>query len=205
MVQPVLQNELTDEELFDQFRCGNTGSFENLVRRYEGELFGYLNRYLRNRTLAEDVFQNCFLQVYQKAVMFEKGRPFRPWLYSIATHLAIDETRRNKRRATVGLEGSPKDHEERTSLLDQLASNDARPDHLAQEEEKREQVRNAIESMPDTLKQVLILAYYQEFKYQEIAEVLQIPLGTVKSRMHTALEKFQEAWSRLQAESEKGR
>lgn len=203
VIEQTPQHDQTDEELFDQFRGGSMDSFEKLVHRYEGELFGYLSRYLRNRTVAEDVFQNCFLQVHQKSSMFEKGRAFRPWLYSIATHLAIDETRRNKRRATIGLEGPVGDREEGVTLLDQLASNDARPDRQAQEEEKRLQVRQAIDSIPEHLKQVLILAYYQEFKYQEIAEALQVPLGTVKSRMHTAMEKFQEAWSRLQAESDK--
>ena len=133
MVQTTLQNEKTDEELFEQFRSGNGEGFEKLVHRYEGELFGYLNRYLHNRNQAEDVFQNCFMQVYQKAGLFEKGKTFRPWLYSIATHLAIDETRRSKRRTTLSLDKSSSQDpgEGKNNLLEGLESSVNRPDRLA--------------------------------------------------------------------------
>jgi len=206
VVQTTLQNEKTDEELFEQFRSGNGEGFEKLVHRYEGELFGYLNRYLHNRSQAEDVFQNCFMQVYQKAGLFEKGKTFRPWLYSIATHLAIDETRRSKRRTTLSLDKSSSQDpgEGKNNLLEGLESSENRPDRLAMEEEKKEQVRKVVDSLPEQFRQVLILAYFQELKYQEISEVLEIPLGTVKSRLHSAIERFQEAWAKLQVENEKG-
>jgi len=138
-IQTTLQNEKTDEELFEQFRSGNGEGFEKLVHRYEGELFGYLNRYLHNRSQAEDVFQNCFMQVYQKAGLFEKGKIFRPWLYSIATHLAIDETRRSKRRTTLSLDKSSSQDpgEGKNNLLEGLESSVNRPDRLAMEEEKK--------------------------------------------------------------------
>jgi len=98
-----------------------------------------LNRYLHNRSQAEDVFQNCFMQVYQKAGLFEKGKIFRPWLYSIATHLAIDETRRSKRRTTLSLDKSSSQDpgEGKNNLLEGLESSVNRPDRLAMEEEKK--------------------------------------------------------------------
>src|SRR2546423_1852809 len=79
-------------------------AFGFLVRRYERELYGYLRRYLQDATLAEDVFQNTFLQVYIKSGQYEAGRPVRPWLYTIATHQAIDALRRNGRHQAVSLD-----------------------------------------------------------------------------------------------------
>ena len=79
-----------DEELLDRFRRGVSEAFGVLLRRYQRELYGYLRRYLGDETLAEDVFQNTFLQVYLKSGQFEAGRAVRPWLYAIATNQAID-------------------------------------------------------------------------------------------------------------------
>src|SRR3954467_14359447 len=94
----------TDEELLERFRRGEADLFGVLVRRYERELYGYLRRYLGDAALAEDVFQNTFLQLYVKSGQYEKGRPVRPWLYTIATHQAIDALRRNGRHQAVSLE-----------------------------------------------------------------------------------------------------
>lgn len=172
-----------------------------MVHRYEGELFGYLNRYLRNRELAEDTFQTTFMTVYQKAETFEEGKRFKPWLYAIATNQAIDASRKRKRRQTISLEnewGSGESSAKAGSLRDVLESNGEKPDSLAMMDEKKVQVRKAIDTLPENLRQVLLLAYFHEFKYQEISEVLEIPLGTVKSRLHAALEKFQQSWEQMQ-------
>ena len=94
----------SDEDLLTRFRKGEKEAFGVLLRRYERELYGYLHRYLGNSVLAEDVFQNTFLQVYLKSGQYEAGRPVRPWLYTIATHQAIDALRRNGRHQAVSLE-----------------------------------------------------------------------------------------------------
>src|SRR6266849_7991452 len=93
----------SDEDLLIRFCKGQTEAFGILMRRYERELFGYLRRYLGDGTLAEDVFQNTFLQVYVKSNQYEPGRPVRPWLYTIATNQAIDALRRNGRHQAVSL------------------------------------------------------------------------------------------------------
>src|SRR5207244_1471298 len=90
-------SDVSDEELLAQFRQGVGEAFGVLVRRYEGELYGYLRRYLGDRDLADDVFQNTFLQLYTKIHQYETGRPVRPWLYAIATNQAIDALRRQNR------------------------------------------------------------------------------------------------------------
>ena len=95
----------TDEQLFLKFSTArDAASFETLVHRYEHELFGYLCRYLHDRELAADVFQATFLQIHRKADRFEAGRPFRPWLYAVATHQAIDARRRLRRHRMPSLD-----------------------------------------------------------------------------------------------------
>jgi len=168
-----------------------------LVRRYERELFGYLRRYLGDGTLAEDVFQNTFLQVYLKIKSYQRGRPVRPWLYAIATNQAIDALRRNSRHQAVSLQLVREDNgsAESDDLASILECKDANPLDAAEGEERRVAVRVAVDRLPEFLRQVVILGYYQGLKYQEIADVLDIPLGTVKSRLHTALKRLQETWS----------
>src|SRR5205807_8576989 len=96
----------SDEDLLARFSNGQREAFGVLVRRYERELFGYLRRYLGDSNLADDVFQNTFLQLYTKAGQYEPGRPVRPWLYTIATHAAIDALRRQGRHQALGLDQS---------------------------------------------------------------------------------------------------
>jgi RNA polymerase sigma-70 factor, ECF subfamily len=187
----------SDEELLERFRRKQTEAFGVLVRRYERELYGYLRRYLGDASLAEDVFQNTFLQLYVKSGQYEPGRPVRPWLYTIATHQAIDALRRNNRHQAVSLDEARTEagDGELVGLMELLESRGPAPVDAATAEERREQVRAGVDRLPDFLKQVLILAYYQGLKYREIADILGIPVGTVKSRLHAALVKLQEAWA----------
>jgi RNA polymerase sigma-70 factor (ECF subfamily) len=191
----------SDEDLMTRCRKGHKDAFGVLVRRYERELYGYLRRYVGDASLAEDIFQNTFLQLFVKIRSYETGRPVRPWLYTIATHQAIDALRRNGRHQAVSLH---KVHEENgpaagDDLAGSLEARASDPLDAAQAEERRLAVRAAVQHLPDFLRQVVILGYYQGLKYREIAEVLEIPLGTVKSRLHTALLKLQEAWAGLPA------
>ena len=188
----------SDEELLTRFCQGQTEAFGALVRRYERELYGYLRRYLGDAEMAEDVFQNTFLQLFVKSNQYETGRPVRPWLYTIATHQAIDALRRNNRHQALSLDQERQETGEGEihSLLDRLESASPGPLDRAQAAERRERMRATVDQLPDFLRQVLILAYYQGLKYREIADILGIPVGTVKSRLHAALMKLQEAWSR---------
>jgi len=187
----------SDEELLARFCRGQADAFGALLKRYERELYGYLRRYLGDSDLAEDVFQNTFVQLYIKSGQYEIGRPVRPWLYTIATHQAIDALRRNGRHQALSLDQNQKemDDGEVRSLLELLETRGPGPVDLAEAEERRQRVRASVESLPDFMKQVVILAYYQGLKYREIAEIMEIPVGTVKSRLHAALVKLQEAWA----------
>jgi len=187
----------SDEELLARFCRGQADAFGALLKRYERELYGYLRRYLGDSDLAEDVFQNTFVQLYIKSGQYEIGRPVRPWLYTIATPQAIDALRRNGRHQALSLDQNQKemDDGEVRSLLELLETRGPGPVDLAEAEERRQRVRASVESLPDFMKQVVILAYYQGLKYREIAEIMEIPVGTVKSRLHAALVKLQEAWA----------
>jgi len=187
---------VSDEELFRLCRSAGDGrAFESLVQRYEGELFNYLRRYLGNAEMAEDVFQATFLQVHLKQDQFEEGRRFRPWLYTIATHQAIDAQRRNKRHRMVSLDHRTGDDDIGT-LVDMLAADGQTAAEQLQAEEARDWVRSAVEELPEPLRAALLLVYHQGMKYREAADVLGIPVGTVKSRLHSALLKLNESWSR---------
>jgi RNA polymerase sigma-70 factor (ECF subfamily) len=183
--------------LLARFRRGQREAFGVLVGRYERELYGYLRRYLGDANLADDVFQNTFLQLYTKIATYEPGRPVRPWLYTIATHQAIDALRRNGRHQALSLDQQRDETEsgELNNLTAALESPTPGPLDLAQGEERRQQVRAGVDRLPEFLRQVVILAYYQGLKYREVADILGIPVGTVKSRLHAALLKLQEAWS----------
>jgi RNA polymerase sigma-70 factor (ECF subfamily) len=187
----------TDEELLLRFRKGEQEAFGALVRKYERELYGYLRRYLGDGNLADDVFQNTFLQLYVKIAHYEPGRPVRPWLYTIATHQAIDALRRNGRHQALSLDQNREElpDGEIRGLGELLEARGDGPIDAVHREELRERVRANVDQLPQFLRHVVILAYYQGLKYREIAEILDIPVGTVKSRLHSALVRLQEAWA----------
>ena len=187
-------DRISDEDLLSRYReKGRTEDFNELVHRYQNELYRYLARYTGDAALAEDVFQNTFLQVHLKRGLHEDGRPVRPWLYSIATHQAVDALRKAGRHPTVSLDQRSSSSEaESGSLIDLLINDEASPLAKLQGEEQKNWVRESVAKLPDTLRQTLILAYHEDLKYREIAEILKIPVGTVKSRLHAALAKLQE-------------
>lgn len=192
-------SELSDEEVLLRYReTGDRDLFEELVRRYERELFSYLRRYLGNRDMAEDAFQAAFLQVHLKCDQFEAGRRVKPWLYAIATNQAIDAQRRNRRHQMVSLDhlrGRDEGDDER-NLADLMASREPSPAARVGRKEQDQQVQRALNELSDQMRSVIHLVYYQGLKYREAAEVLAIPVGTVKSRLHAAIARLAEVWNR---------
>ena len=194
----VQDRDPSDEQLLLRYRDeGRRESFATLVKRYERELFNYLRRYLGDSGMAEDAFQASFLQVHLKCDQFEEGRRFRPWLYTIATNQAIDAQRRNKRHRMISLDraGSGSDGDEVGKLADLLIGEDGDPlDHVSQFE-RGEWVREALDELSEQMRSVVQLVYYEGMKYREAADVLSIPVGTVKSRLHSAIAKLNEFWT----------
>ncbi|MDR2641188.1 MAG: RNA polymerase sigma factor [Planctomycetaceae bacterium] len=184
----------SDETLLLEFReTRQRELFEELVRRYERELFNYIRNYVGDLGSTEDVFQLTFLQVYLKCDQFESGRKFRPWLYAIATNKSIDllrvRRRIRKRFRLISIDDSGND-ENGMTISDTVESNlpDPLSDTINDEEACR--VREAMQRLPENLRQTLYLVYFQGLPYREAAEVLGIPFGTIKSRLNQAINKL---------------
>ena len=186
----------TDEQLLLEYReSGNRDLFSELVHRYERELYGYLRRYLGDAEMAEDAFQTTFLQVHLKCDSFQSGRKVRPWLYTVATNQAIDTQRRNRRHRLLSLDRAQRsDPEDLTRLIDLLVSDETDPATVAGNIESGQWVRESVGQLPDHMRAVVDLVYYRGMKYREAADVLAVPVGTVKSRLHSAILKLNEAW-----------
>jgi RNA polymerase sigma-70 factor (ECF subfamily) len=198
---PVHAEGLTDEQLLLAYReSGRPEFFEVLVHRYECELYNYLRRYLADAEMAEDAFQGTFLQVHLKSDQFQEGRRVRPWLYTIATNQAIDAQRRNRRHQLVSLDRTGGEDPEVGTLIDLLISAEPNPHDQTDTDEQRAALREALGELPESFRQVVILVYYQGLKYREAADVLSIPVGTIKSRLHSALVKLSEALHRARTE-----
>jgi len=186
---------VSDEELLLEYRDhGNRPAFEELVHRYEKELFGYLRNYLGDPEMAEDVFQQTFLQIYLKCDQFEPERKLRPWLYAVATNQAIDHQRRFGRHRMASLDRRMgKDEESDTGAFVEVFDSQRRgPVEESENIEQANEIRRAVDSLPEQTRQVVLLVYFQGLKYREAAHVLGVPVGTVKSRLHGAIQKLGE-------------
>src|SRR4051794_24741885 len=185
----------SDEQLLADYRAGDKTSFSELVGRYQRELYHFLVRFLGNRAAAEDVFQETFLQVHQSAEQFDPQRRFRPWLFTIAANKARDLIRSQARRPTNPLQASisPGD-DESGEFIDLMQSVNAVPSEPLEREELQKQVQTTVTTMPEHLREILLLSYFHQFPYKQISEILDIPLGTVKSRLHAAVAHFADRW-----------
>ena len=187
--------ELSDEQLVESYRNGQEEAFSALVKRYERELFHFLYRFLGKRASAEDVFQDAFLQVHLSIDSFDVDRRFKPWLFTIAANKARDFLRRKSQRPLAPL-SAPIDAagDDGPRFIDLLQADLVLPPQQAEDKEVAQRVREVVEQLPDHLREILLLAYFQRFAYSEIADLLGIPLGTVKSRLHSAVASFALEW-----------
>jgi RNA polymerase sigma-70 factor (ECF subfamily) len=187
--------KISDNGLFRRFLDGEQEAFAALVRRYERELYGYLVRFTGDKALADDVFQDTFLQVYQSAGLFDTGRPFRPWLYTVASNKARDALRKIGRHPTAPLDAPVPGADGREgTYADLMPANIPTPDEAFMNLQTRQAVQSMVRELPETLREVLILSYFQELPHKDISDALSIPVGTVKSRLHNAVRLFAEKW-----------
>ena len=189
----------TDEALFLRFReTGDTRAYSDLIDRYHDDLLRFLFRMLGDRQGAEDVFQEAFLQAHLSSASFDKNRAFRPWLFTIAANKARDLLRKKGRRKTAELSAPIGGGDGRDAAFVDLMGGDLpAPDERLADEERDQQVQKVLNAMSPTLREVLLLAYFQRLSYAQIAEELGIPLGTVKSRLHSAVAVFGRGWQAL--------
>ncbi len=162
---------MTDDELILRFRKGDAKAFDELYSRYSKSLFNFICRMLNDRELAEDLLQEVFLRILTKT--YRAQAKFSTWLYTVATNLCLNEVK--KRTKTYRLEKdipNPRD----------------RPHREAERSELSQKIEEAISSLPATQRVAFCLRHYQGMPYREIARVLGCPLGTVKSRIHNAVD-----------------
>ena len=126
--------------------------------------------------------------------MFDMSRRLKPWLFTIAANKARDALRSKARRQAAPLDAVIGGGDDGTSFAELIPANIPAPDESSMNLETRQAVQNIVKDMPEALRTVLLLCYFNEFPYKEIAEILEIPLGTVKSRLHAALKHFATKW-----------
>ena len=193
-MKPVSKNQ-TDAELFALYAAGEETAFREIVSRYKNGLYVFLRNFLNRQDMVEDVFQETFLQLFTSRDSFDTSRPLRPWLFTIAANKAKDALRKQQRTAAT-LIGAIADSQEMSfdGVLNALTSDSTMPYEELEDGEIALQVRQVIADMPENLREILILAYFNKFSYKQMAQILSIPIGTVKSRLHTAVGRFAKEW-----------
>lgn len=188
-------DKITDSELLQRYRQGDEQAFREIVTRYKNSLYAFLRRFVSQDDIVEDVFQETFLQLYTSRDSFDSQRPLRPWLFTIAANKAKDALRKMQRQSSMNM-GAIADAGEFSldEVVNILTSYDTTPEDEVSAEETAQQVRKIIAEMPENLRGILILAYFEQFSYKHMAEILSIPIGTVKSRLHTAVVYFMKKW-----------
>lgn len=176
-------------------------AFALLVRRWERPIQRLCVRMTGDAHRAEDVAQEAFVRVFAGRKDYRPEGRFSTWLWRIALNLCYDELRRRQRREESSLDGGGG---EPIAVLENFVAPEAAPDRLLVERERGELVRRALMRMPEAYRTVLVLRHYEDLKFREIAEVLDVPEGTVKSRMAEALTQMNRLLSpALANESEK--
>ena len=186
---------MTDGELLARYAEGEEAAFREIVNRYKNGLYAFLRMFLNRRELVEDIFQETFLQLFNSRESFDTNRPLRPWLFTIAANKAKDALRKWQRKNAVPI-GTMTDSEELSfdDMLNSVSSDRTMPYEQLQKDETALRVRRIISDMPENLREILVFAYFNRFSYKQMAEILSIPIGTVKSRLHTAVGRFAKEW-----------
>ena len=179
--------ELSDEVLIKKFQNGDISAYNKIVYRYKDRLLNFIYCFLHDLDRSEDLLQDTLLKLYTHKDSYQEIAKFSTWLYTIAANLARTELRKLKRRKTFSI--TELSYEDREFII---SSSDADPgdDHLAQNFEKK--VQDALMALPDDFKTIIILRDIQELSYDEISKIVELPLGTVKSRINRGRVKLQQ-------------
>jgi len=192
-----------DAKLFASYAAGDDAAFREIISRYKDGLYAFLRQFLNQQDLIEDVFQETFLQLYTSRASFDSNRPLRPWLFTIAANKAKDALRKKARTSAVPI-GALAEAQEMSfeEAINTLTSDTTLPYESLQRDESAQRVRQVIADMPENLREILILAYFNKFSYKQMADILSIPIGTIKSRLHTAVGRFAKDFKAIPAGQE---
>lgn len=176
--------ELEDKELLHRSALGEKEALEELYTRYATPVYSLARFMLRHEALAEEAAQDIFLNIWLKAASFNPDRgKAKSWIMSVAHHKVVDIIRSRRRSITMA---HPTDYE----TLDLLPSSQRPTDEEAELNLERERIDRALSTLPEAQREVIVLAYYQGFSQSEIAQKLEQPLGTVKTRVRLAMQKL---------------
>ncbi|MBI4530308.1 MAG: sigma-70 family RNA polymerase sigma factor [Candidatus Latescibacteria bacterium] len=170
---------LSDVQLLSDVVLGDIGAFEKIVNRYKGRLYNFVFRFVGDQETAEDIVQETFLRAYRRRREYRAIANFSTWLFTIAGNLAKSELRRRKRWRLLSL-----DWDDDAGNGMEIADESLRPDTMAESSMTDMRIQEAIDSLPSNYKQVVILRDIEGLSYQEIAEIVGCPVGTVKSRVN---------------------
>lgn len=169
------------KERIQQVRNGDQRAFGDIVEFYKDKVFQLCYRMLGDRHEAEDVAQEAFLRAYVNIHTFQMNRKFSTWLYRIATNLCIDRIRKKKPdfyldAEVAGTEG--------LDMYSQIASDEKLPEEELENLELKERIQLEIQKLPEKYRAAIVLKYVDELSLKEISEILHLPIGTVKTRIH---------------------
>jgi RNA polymerase sigma-70 factor (ECF subfamily) len=162
-------------------------AFTQLVRRWQGPIQALCVRMTGDVPCGEDLGQETFIRVFSQRKTWQPSGKFSTWLWRIALNLCYDELRRRQRREESSMDGADG---ESIATLEAFVAPEPAPDRSLAERERGELVRRALMQLPETYRAVLVLRHYQDLKFREIADVLEVPEGTVKSRMAEGLKQI---------------
>lgn len=164
---------------------GDQSAYEDIVNLYQHKLYQVCYRMLSSKEEAEDITQEAFVRAYINLHSFDQKRKFSTWIYRIATNLCIDRIRKKKPdyyldAEVAGTEG--------LDMYSQIAADEKLPEETVEQMELQERIQYEISRLPDKYRAVIVLKYIEELSLQEISEILEMPLGTVKTRIHRGRE-----------------
>lgn len=174
-----------EARLAELARIGDRNAFAELVELYKDKIYHLAYRMLNNKQEAEDVVQETFLRVYMNLHKYDEKLKFSTWIFRIGTNLCIDRLR--KRKQTYSLDADVTDGEG-NDYYSLLPGHEDTPEKQVIVSETQQQIKDAIESLPEKYKTIVILRYLQDLSLQEISEVLDMPVTTIKTRVHRGRE-----------------
>ena len=169
--------KLSDEKLILRFQEGDINAYNELVKRYKDRLLNFIFRYFNNREQAEDVVQDTLIKLYTHASYYKNIAKFSTWIFTIAKNNALTELRKNKRKQTDSLwteDGKVIDINSKEQSLDVKVQNEIAIDQL----------NKFLDEIPENFRMAVVLRDFQELSYDEISKILEIPIGTIKSRIN---------------------
>lgn len=178
--------DLTDEELVELAQQGDYAAYEEIVRRYQDKAFRLAFSLMKNESDAQDVVQEAFLNMYRKLETFEGKSQFGSWMYRVVTNAALMRLRKKRRRSEVPVEPDETEFEEDDYYVTSVPEWRVRADEAAENRELREQIIEAVDELSPKSQTVFLLKEVEGLSLKEIAEVLDLSVGGVKSRLHRA-------------------